>query len=85
MAQLRSDAQMRGRVMSVYLLTVLGSTPIGGPLVGWISQEFGPRYGLAIGGVATVVGTLVLGGMMLRARTETGEAERDRQTELATA
>jgi MFS family permease len=85
MAQLRSDAHMRGRVMSVYLLTVLGSTPIGGPLVGWISQEFGPRYGLAIGGIATVVGTLVLGGMMMRARVDTDDVERTRQTELATA
>ena len=51
MTQLRAEPHMRGRVMSVYVMAVLGSTPIGGPLVGWISQELGPRYGLAIGGV----------------------------------
>lgn len=85
MVQLRADPQMRGRVMSVYLMAVLGSTPIGGPFVGWISQEFGPRYGLAIGGVATFFGTLVLGGMMIRARNATDVAERDHQAELAAA
>ena len=85
MAQLRAEPRMRGRVMAVYVLAVLGSTPIGGPLVGWISQEYGPRYGLAIGGIATFFGTLVLGGMMLRARRAADDAEREHQTELAPA
>ena len=85
MAQLRADPQMRGRVMSVYVITILGSTPIGGPLVGFISQQWGPRYGLGLGGVATFFGTLVLGGMMLRARKATDAADREQQTELATA
>jgi MFS family permease len=85
MAQLRAEPHMRGRVMAVYVMAVLGSTPIGGPLVGWISQEFGPRYGLAIGGIATFCGTLVLGGMMLRARRATDDAEREHQSELAPA
>jgi MFS family permease len=85
MAQLRSDPLMRGRVMSVYVIAVLGSTPIGGPLVGWISQEWGPRYGFAIGGVAAFFGTLVLGSMMLRARNATDDAERAVKSELATA
>jgi MFS family permease len=30
----------------------LGSTPIGGPIVGWISQQFGARYAIALGAVA---------------------------------
>ena len=85
MAQLRAEPHMRGRVMAVYVMAVLGSTPIGGPLVGWISEEFGPRYGLALGGVATFLGTLVLGGMMLRARRATDDAQREHQSELAPA
>ncbi len=85
MVQLRSDPQMRGRVMSVYLITMWGSTPIGGPLVGWISQQYGPRYGLAIGGVATVGATLVFGTMMLRARRASDSEARDHQAELVTA
>jgi MFS family permease len=83
--QLRSSARMRGRVMSVYAMAVLGSTPIGGPLVGWISQELGPRYGFAIGGVATLLGTLVLGGMIVRLRARTDLAQRERQTDFAPA
>lgn len=52
--QLGSDPDMRGRVMALYALVFIGSTPFGGPLVGWVSEEFGPRFGLALGGVASV-------------------------------
>src|SRR5262249_48113706 len=83
--QLRADARMRGRVMSVYAMARLGSTPIGGPLIGWISQEYGPRYGIALGGAATVVGTLVLGGRLVRERQHAGLAERERQSDFAPA
>lgn len=53
--QLRSDPAMRGRVMALHGLVFLGSTPFGGPLVGWISQVWGPRVGLALGGTAAAV------------------------------
>ena len=64
--QLEAEPTKRGRVMAVYTITVLGSTPIGGPLVGWISQEWGPRYGLAVGGVAAIAITLVFARTLLR-------------------
>jgi MFS family permease len=57
--QLRADPSMRGRVMALYAIAFLGTTPIGSPLVGWISQVSSPRVALAIGGVATVVASLV--------------------------
>lgn len=57
--QLRSDPQMRGRVMALYSLVFLGSTPIGGPLTGWLSQQAGPRWGLAANGAATLAVALV--------------------------
>lgn len=50
--QLLSDPVMRGRVMALHGLVFLGSTPIGGPLIGWISEQWGPRVGLAVGGLA---------------------------------
>jgi MFS family permease len=65
--QLEAEPSKRGRVMSVYSITILGTTPIGGPLVGWISEQFGPRYGLAIGGVATLAVTLFFARTLLRA------------------
>jgi MFS family permease len=66
--QLTSVPEMRGRVMALYGLVFLGSTPIGGPIVGWISQQFGPRYGLAVGGIATVMAAAAMGSVLLRRR-----------------
>ncbi len=66
--QLTSAPEMRGRVMALYGLVFLGSTPIGGPLVGWISQQFGPRYGMGLGGVATILSALVAAAVLLRRR-----------------
>ena len=76
---------MRGRVMAVYTITLLGSTPIGGPLVGWISEAFGPRWGLAVGGIATIVGVARVrhrvrprAAPRRRRRIDAGRARRDR-------
>jgi MFS family permease len=52
--QLRADPIMRGRVLALQAMVFLGSTPIGGPIVGWVSESFGARWGLGIGAVATV-------------------------------
>jgi MFS family permease len=53
--QLASAPTMRGRVMSLYSVVFLGSTPIGAPLVGWLAQIATPRAGLALGGAAALV------------------------------
>jgi MFS family permease len=53
--QLTSSAEMRGRVMALWTVAFLGSTPIGGPVIGAIGEHVGPRWALALGGVAAVV------------------------------
>ena len=53
--QLAADPSMRGRVMALWALAWLGSTPVGGPVVGWIGQEIGPRWALVAGGLPTLV------------------------------
>lgn len=53
--QLASIPVMRGRVMALWVLAWGGTTLIGGPLVGWIAQEFGARWPLLVGGVPTVL------------------------------
>jgi MFS family permease len=58
--QLNSDPAFRGRVMALYVMVFLGSTPIGGPIVGWVAEQFGARTGLGLGGVATVIASAVL-------------------------
>ncbi len=52
--QLNSTPEMRGRVIALWGVAYLGSSPIGGPILGWISQYAGPRAGLAVGGLAAV-------------------------------
>jgi MFS family permease len=53
--QLAVTPAMRGRVMGLYSIVFLGSTPIGAPLVGWLAEIAGPRAGMALGGVAALV------------------------------
>jgi MFS family permease len=55
MIQLRADPSMRGRVLALQAMVFLGSTPIGGPIIGAVSEAFGARVGVAIGGVACLV------------------------------
>lgn len=66
--QLQVDPLMRGRVMGLYSIVFLGSTPIGAPLVGWIAQVAGPRVGMAIGGVAALVAAAVAATVYRRHR-----------------
>jgi predicted MFS family arabinose efflux permease len=59
--QLAAKPEMRGRVMALWALAWMGSTPIGGPIVGWTGQAIGARWALVIGGVATLAcGVLAL-------------------------
>jgi hypothetical protein len=52
--QLAATPAMRGQVMALWALAWLGSTPVGGPVVGWAGQVAGPRWALAIGGLAAL-------------------------------
>jgi MFS family permease len=59
--QLAAKPEMRGRVMALWALAWMGSTPIGGPIVGWTGQAIGARWALVIGGLATLAcGVLAL-------------------------
>ena len=53
--QLAAEPAMRGRVMALWALAWQGSTPLGGPLVGWIAQDLGARWSLVAGGVPTLL------------------------------
>src|ERR1700722_3033147 len=50
--QLSTEPAMRGRVMALRIAIALGGTPIGAPIVGWVANEFGPRWALGIGAAA---------------------------------
>ncbi len=63
--QLESSPQMRGRVMSFWTIAFIGTTTLGGPIVGWMGQTVGARWGLAIGGLAGLAAA-GLGAIMMR-------------------
>jgi len=57
--QLRSTPENRGRIMGIYLMIFLGGAPLGSPVIGWIGQNVGPRFALAIGGVISILAALI--------------------------
>ena len=56
--QLTVDADIRGRIMALYMMVFMGGTPLGAPLIGWIGEMFGPRWTLIGGGAATLVAVI---------------------------
>jgi len=66
--QLNADPSMRGRVMSLWFVAFQGSTPVGGPIVGWVMAELGARAGLGLG-AATCLLTALLGLLAMRRLT----------------
>ena len=62
--QLSTEPAMRGRVMAIRLAIALGGTPIGAPIVGWVADRFGPRWGVGVGAAsgfaAAIVGLVYL-------------------------
>jgi MFS family permease len=66
--QLAVEPALRGRVMALYSVVFLGSTPIGAPLVGWLAEVGGPRSGLVLGALAALATGLVARVVYARAR-----------------
>jgi MFS family permease len=62
--QLGVDAELRGRVMALYVLVFMGTNPVGAPVVGWLAQTFGARTSIWLGGVISVL----VGGAALAVR-----------------
>ncbi len=65
--QVLAGPEYRGRVLAIQAMVFLGSTPIGGPLIGWLSDVGGPRLGIAVGGVSCLVAA-AYGSRALRTR-----------------
>ncbi|MFE4462307.1 MFS transporter [Nocardia tengchongensis] len=64
--QLATDPAMRGRVMALFMMVFTGGTPIGAPLVGWITDTYGPRVGFAAGGAVSVLAAVAIGLILTR-------------------
>jgi MFS family permease len=61
LVQMSSNIGIRGRVMSLYVLVLLGGQAIGGPMMGWIVENHGPQIGMAISGIVPAVAAALIG------------------------
>ncbi|HUB09730.1 MAG TPA: MFS transporter [Myxococcales bacterium] len=57
--QLSTEPAMRGRVVALFLAIAVGGTPVGAPIVGWVADRFGPRWGLGVGAAGGFAAALV--------------------------
>jgi MFS family permease len=72
--QLAAAPHMRGRVMALWAVAFLGSTPIGGPIAGYVAQHAGARWGLALGAGACTVAAVIGASVLRRVRRPTADA-----------
>jgi predicted MFS family arabinose efflux permease len=79
MMQLSTEPSVRGRVMALRLAVMLGGTPIGAPIVGWVANRFGPRWALGVGASSGLAAASVAMYVLLR----TGGSGRSADRELA--
>ncbi|HET8553919.1 MAG TPA: MFS transporter [Rhodanobacteraceae bacterium] len=68
MMQLTTERAMRGRVMALRIAVVMGGTPIGAPLVGWVVDHFGARWALGVGALAGLAAAAVGVAYLVRHR-----------------
>ncbi|HEY4297244.1 MAG TPA: MFS transporter [Paraburkholderia sp.] len=59
LVQLATEPAMRGRVIAILLAILMGGTPLGAPVVGWVADRFGPRWALAVGAVSGFAAAIV--------------------------
>ncbi|MFH8405181.1 MFS transporter [Streptomyces sp. NPDC018019] len=65
--QMATDPLMRGRVMSLFMMVFMGGTPLGAPIVGWVTDAYGARLGFLAGGLISVLAAVGVGLMLIRA------------------
>ena len=69
--QLAVAPEMRGRVMALYSMVFLGSTPIGGPLSGWLAETWSPRLALLVGAAGALIAAVAARAVFVRRATPT--------------
>jgi len=67
--QTTTPPELRGRVMSIYIALMMGGTPVGAPLIGWIANSFGPRWGLIVGAMGGLLAAAIASIWWLRSHS----------------
>ncbi|NNG37776.1 MFS transporter [Flexivirga sp. ID2601S] len=66
--QLSVTPVMRGRVMALYMAIFMGGTPLGSPVIGWIGAQFGARWTILVGSIATAVTVVAAMTYLMRSK-----------------
>ncbi len=75
--QTTTDPALRGRVLALYMAILMGGTPIGAPIVGWVAAEWGPRAAILVGaGAAFVAFSIGLGWLLVSGRLHRSDSRR---------
>lgn len=75
--QTTTDDRLRGRVMAMYMALLMGATPIGAPLIGWVADAFSPRIAIGAGAVAGLLaGAVGLGWLLISGRLRKDRSQR---------
>jgi MFS family permease len=75
--QTTTDPALRGRVLALYMAVIMGSTPVGAPIAGWVADAFGPRTAIMLGGVAGLLACAIgLTWMLTSGRLRRDESRR---------
>ena len=64
--QMDVDSHLRGRVMALYMMILMGGTPVGAPVIGWVGETFGARWTLIGGGGATLIAVVAATAWVMR-------------------
>lgn len=75
--QTTTDPALRGRVLALYMAILMGGTPIGAPIVGWVAAEWGPRAAILVGAAAALVAFAIgFGWLLISGRLHRHESRR---------
>lgn len=66
MVQLSTNPSIRGRVMAIYLVILMGGQAAGGLIIGWIAEEFGMHAAFAVAGGVPLLAAIVVAGILAR-------------------
>jgi MFS family permease len=83
MVQTRVAPEMRGRVMALYMAIFMGGTPAGAPMIGWISEQFGPRWTIGVGSLAVGASLVAVSYWLARSENVRVSYESQRRPRLA--
>ena len=83
MVQTRVAPEMRGRVMALYMAIFMGGTPVGAPMIGWVSEVLGPRWTIGVGSVAVALSLGAAAVWLARSENVSVSYESQRRPRLA--